>query len=124
MARHRQEDRFPLHRGVSASDARAVYAFTLALVHRFRTERESQGLVYADIAHRCGVLASVIERVERGDMELTVPMAARLSVAMGARLSDLVRAAEDDARGQGALSWAEQPTDVIDIGDLHEGGNT
>ena len=62
------------------------------LLHQARQERNLPLEALADAAHMHRTSISLIEKGRRG---VTIAAAARLSAAMGLRLSDLIRAAED-----------------------------
>ncbi len=60
--------------------------------------RRQEGLTLESLAERSGLHRTSIGLVERHERTLTINSAQRLCAALGVRLSDLVRRAEDDER--------------------------
>ncbi|MBE8521400.1 helix-turn-helix transcriptional regulator [Amycolatopsis sp. H6(2020)] len=75
-----------------------------ATVHAART---SQGLSAAALADRSGVSRAMIGKIERGDVQPTAALLAKLSAALGLTLSELIARAEGDERR--LVRAAEQP---------------
>jgi transcriptional regulator with XRE-family HTH domain len=59
-----------------------------------RRERERRGLSQEDFAERANVHRTYISSVELGKVNVGVEVANQLALALGLRLSDLVRRAE------------------------------
>ena len=70
----------------------------MQLAETVRATRERRGLSVAALAQRSGVSRAMIAKIERGDAQPTAVLLARLSVAFGMTLSELIAAAEDDDR--------------------------
>ncbi|MDS0139385.1 MULTISPECIES: XRE family transcriptional regulator [unclassified Amycolatopsis] len=75
-----------------------------ATVHAART---SHGLSAAALADRSGVSRAMIGKIERGDVQPTAALLAKLSAALGLTLSELIARAEGDERRLARA--AEQP---------------
>ncbi|NBH05816.1 XRE family transcriptional regulator [Amycolatopsis sp. SID8362] len=75
-----------------------------ATVHATRTSR---GLSAAALAERSGVSRAMIGKIERGDVQPTAALLAKLSDALGLTLSELIARAEGDERR--LVRAAEQP---------------
>jgi transcriptional regulator with XRE-family HTH domain len=73
-------------------------------VHAART---SQGLSAAALAETSGVSRAMIGKIERGDVQPTAALLAKLSAALGMTLSELIARAEGDDRR--LVRAAEQP---------------
>ncbi|MFJ7214255.1 helix-turn-helix domain-containing protein [Amycolatopsis sp. NPDC098790] len=75
-----------------------------ATVHAARTSR---GLSAAVLAEQSGVSRAMIGKIERGDVQPTAALLAKLSAALGLTLSELIARAEGDERR--LVRAAEQP---------------
>ncbi|MFJ1759544.1 helix-turn-helix domain-containing protein [Amycolatopsis sp. NPDC088138] len=75
-----------------------------ATVHAARTSR---GLSSAALAENSGVSRAMIGKIERGDVQPTAALLAKLSSALGLTLSELIARAEGDERR--VVRAAEQP---------------
>jgi transcriptional regulator with XRE-family HTH domain len=75
-----------------------------AAVHAARTSR---GLSTAVLAGQSGVSRAMIGKIERGDVQPTAALLAKLSAALGMTLSELIARAEGDERR--LVRAAEQP---------------
>jgi transcriptional regulator with XRE-family HTH domain len=75
-----------------------------ATVHAART---SLGLSAATLAEQSGVSRAMIGKIERGDVQPTAALLAKLSAALGMTLSELIARAEGDERRLARA--AEQP---------------
>jgi transcriptional regulator with XRE-family HTH domain len=75
-----------------------------ATVHEARTSR---GLSSAALAENSGVSRAMIGKIERGDVQPTAALLAKLSAALGLTLSELIARAEGDERR--VVRAAEQP---------------
>lgn len=73
-------------------------------VHAARTSR---GLSAATLAEDSGVSRAMIGKIERGDVQPTAALLAKLSAALGMTLSELIARAEGDERR--LVRAAEQP---------------
>lgn len=62
-----------------------------------RRTRSALGLTQQDLADRAGLDRSYLSDLERGRRNPTLTLQARLASALGARLSDLIRQAEEMA---------------------------
>lgn len=72
-----------------------------------RSARQSQSLSVALLAERAGVSRAMVGKIERGEVQPTAALLARLSGALGMTLSELVARAEgDDSR---LVRAADQP---------------
>ncbi|WP_320673217.1 helix-turn-helix domain-containing protein [Patulibacter defluvii] len=58
---------------------------------RVRSLRENMGLSLRDVAERCGVSATTLSQVERGETSPTLQVAARIAAGLDLRLSQLLR---------------------------------
>ncbi|MCK9248790.1 MAG: XRE family transcriptional regulator [Solirubrobacteraceae bacterium] len=58
---------------------------------RVRALREQMGLSLRDVAERCGVSATTLSQVERGETSPTLQVAARIAAGLDLRLSQLLR---------------------------------
>lgn len=58
---------------------------------RVRALRDNMGLSLRDLAERCGVSATTLSQVERGETSPTLQVAARIATGLGLRLSQLLR---------------------------------
>ncbi|HEX4214057.1 MAG TPA: XRE family transcriptional regulator [Candidatus Dormibacteraeota bacterium] len=58
---------------------------------RVRALRENMGLSLRDLAERCGVSATTLSQVERGETSPTLQVAARIASGLDLRLSQLLR---------------------------------
>ena len=74
-----------------------------ATVHAARTSR---GLSSAALAEASGVSRAMIGKIERGDVQPTAALLAKLSAALGMTLSELIARAEGDER---LVRAADQP---------------
>ncbi|HEX5407998.1 MAG TPA: helix-turn-helix transcriptional regulator [Pseudonocardiaceae bacterium] len=72
-------------------------AILVALGDLIRQARLASGLKLAELADRCGVSASVISRIELARRCPGLQMLMVICAALGIRLSDLFKAAEDAA---------------------------
>ncbi len=62
-----------------------------AVGERVRGLREAMGLSLRDLAQRCGVSATTLSQVERGETSPTLAVAARIAAGLGLTLSQLLR---------------------------------
>ena len=58
---------------------------------RVRALRDNMGLSLRDLAERCGVSATTLSQVERGESSPTLHVAARIAAGLDLRLSQLLR---------------------------------
>jgi len=72
-----------------------------------RAARASHGFSAAVLAGRSGVSRAMIGKIERGDVQPTAALLAKLSAALGMTLSELIARAEGDDRR--LVRAAEQP---------------
>ena len=61
-----------------------------------RSARESLGLSQEDFAERADVHRTYISSIELGKVSVGIEIASNLAIALGMRLSDLIRRAESD----------------------------
>jgi transcriptional regulator with XRE-family HTH domain len=80
---------------------------TSALARTVQAARADRGLSVAQLAEASGVSRAMISKVERGEAQPTAALLARLSVALGLTLSELIARAEDDSSRLTRL--ADQP---------------
>ncbi|WP_328455344.1 helix-turn-helix domain-containing protein [Amycolatopsis sp. NBC_00438] len=80
---------------------------TLRLAATVHTARTSQGLSAAVLAENSGVSRAMIGKIERGDVQPTAALLAKLSAALGMTLTELIARAEGD--GRRLVRAAEQP---------------
>ena len=66
----------------------------LQVGHRIAELRQGLGISQTDLAHKLGVSPQYIQRVERGDQNLTLRTMAKLAAALEARMLDLVMVPE------------------------------
>lgn len=87
-----------------------------------RQARVRQGLRLADMSELCGVSVSVISRVERvaRGNRLRVDMLLAMCTALGVRLSDVLRLAEDEAFPLDVQPWTENPAELTLAGYLDQ----
>jgi transcriptional regulator with XRE-family HTH domain len=64
---------------------------------RVRALRENMGLSLRDVAERCGVSATTLSQVERGETSPTLQVAARIAAGLDLRLSQLLRLDESSS---------------------------
>lgn len=69
--------------------------FSSALVAVIKKHRQAQGMSLAELARKAGLAQTYPGRVERGQYRPTVDVVHRMAKALGMRLSDLVREAEN-----------------------------
>lgn len=62
-----------------------------AVGERVRGLREAMGLSLRDLAQRCGVSATTLSQVERGETSPTLAVAGRIAAGLGLTLSQLLR---------------------------------
>jgi transcriptional regulator with XRE-family HTH domain len=74
---------------------------------RLRSARMDQGLSLAEAARRLGMSESVLSRVERARRDSGLLRLVMTSSALGVRLSDVLRLAEDDAFPLGSAPWTD-----------------
>ena len=82
-------------------------ALTVRLAATVHAARTSQGLSAAALAEASGVSRAMIGKIERGDVQPTAALLAKLSAALGMTLSELIARAEGDERR--LVRVAEQP---------------
>src|SRR2546423_5556779 len=80
---------------------------TARLAATVHAARMSQSLSAAVLAERSGVSRAMIGKIERGDVQPTAALLAKLSAALGMTLSELIARAEGDERR--LVRAAEQP---------------
>ncbi|TQM38971.1 helix-turn-helix domain-containing protein [Pseudonocardia cypriaca] len=81
---------------------------TSSLAAALQAARKTRGLSVSALAERAGVSRAMIAKIERGEAQPTAVLLARLALALGMTLSELVARAED---GAGRLvRAADQPT--------------
>src|ERR1700730_12237152 len=74
-------------------------ALSVRLAFAVRTARQARHLSVAVLADRANVSRAMVGKIERGEVQPTAALLARLSGALGMTLSELVaRAERDDAR--------------------------
>jgi transcriptional regulator with XRE-family HTH domain len=74
---------------------------------RLRSARMDQGVSLADAARRLSLSESVLSRLERARRDSGLVRLVMASSALGVRLSDVLRLAEDDAFPLGSAPWAD-----------------
>jgi transcriptional regulator with XRE-family HTH domain len=82
-------------------------ALTERLAATVHAARASLGFSTAELAARSGVSRAMIGKIERGDVQPTAALLAKLSDALGLTLSELIARAEGDQRRLARA--AEQP---------------
>jgi len=80
---------------------------TARLATTVHTARAARGLSASALAESSGVSRAMIGKIERGDVQPTAALLARLSGALGMTLSELIARAEGDDRR--LMRAAEQP---------------
>ncbi|UOZ04392.1 XRE family transcriptional regulator [Amycolatopsis sp. WQ 127309] len=80
---------------------------TLRLAATVHAARTSRGLSVAVLAEDSGVSRAMIGKIERGDVQPTAALLAKLSSALGMTLTELIARAEGDERR--LVRAAEQP---------------
>lgn len=89
-------------------DDGAVAAMLASIGSQLRTARQLRGWFLADLAARLGLSASVVCRMELARREPSLHQVILACAALGMRLSDVFRHAEDEAFPLGAGPW-ERP---------------
>lgn len=88
-----------------------------ALAVALRAARDDRGLSVSDLASVSGVSRAMISKIERGDAQPTAALLARLAVALGTTLSELVARAEGDvvrvATRQDQPIWTDPGTGYL-----------
>ncbi|HYS40001.1 MAG TPA: helix-turn-helix domain-containing protein [Pseudonocardiaceae bacterium] len=91
--------------GAESMDRAAAAAILNAVGARLRTARLNQGLSLAEAAARLYISDSVLSRLERAGRDSGLLRLIMTSSALGMRLSDVLRLAEDDAFPLGSAPW-------------------
>ncbi|WP_372492019.1 helix-turn-helix domain-containing protein [Kineosporia corallincola] len=81
--------------------------FGAALADAVQTVRTGRGVSVTALAEASGVSRAMIGKIERGEVQPTAALLARLAVALGVTLSELVARAEGE--GQRVARHAAQP---------------
>ncbi|GAB3002402.1 XRE family transcriptional regulator [Amycolatopsis acidiphila] len=88
--------------------------FTERLAHTVRTTRVARGLSVTALAESSGVSRAMIGKIERGEVQPTAALLARLSGTLGLTLSELISHAEGDPRRLSRAAdqevWADPDT--------------
>jgi transcriptional regulator with XRE-family HTH domain len=92
---------------MDAADANAILN---AVCTRLRSVRQNQGLDLAEGALRLRLSPSVLSRLERAKRSPTLFRLVMVSGALGVRLSDVLRLAEDEAFPLGSEPWSAHRT--------------
>lgn len=92
-----------------------VNAIMISVCNGIRTARLNQGLTQHEFSRRLHWSPSVLSRFERCGRVPSLLQVVRLSVTLGVRLSDLARAAEDEAAfPPGSAPWEPGPPTIED----------
>ncbi|HEX5119575.1 MAG TPA: helix-turn-helix transcriptional regulator [Pseudonocardiaceae bacterium] len=89
-------------------DDGAVAAMLASIGGQVRTARQARGWFLADLAAQLGLSASVLCRMELARREPSLYQVILTCAALGLRVSDVFRRAEDEAFPLGAGPW-ERP---------------
>jgi transcriptional regulator with XRE-family HTH domain len=77
---------------------RSTDLLTVRIASTIQAARAAQGLSISALAKNSGVSRAMIGKVERGEVQPTAALLARLSGALGLTLTELIARAEDDDR--------------------------
>lgn len=91
----------------------SVPVMTAAAGVLLRRARERQDLLQVRVAEQLGLSASVVCRIEWARREPRLATTLALCNVLGVRLSDVMRAAEDEAFPSGRGPWTEFPARLI-----------
>jgi transcriptional regulator with XRE-family HTH domain len=94
-------------------DVGGVAATARAVGLLLRRARENQELMQSQVAQRCGISTSVLCRLERARREPRLTVLLVLAGALGVRLSDVLRAAEDEAFPLGPVPWSPRSAELL-----------
>ena len=94
-------------------DINGVTAVRRAVGSLLRLARENQELQQSQVAELCGISTSVLSRLESAARQPRLTVLLALSGVLGVRLSDVLRAAEDEAFPVGPVPWSDRSADLI-----------
>lgn len=88
-----------------------------ALARTVQAARAEEGMSITALAERSGVSRTMINRIERGEVQPTAALLARLSAGLGLTLSQLIARAEDPGtrlnRAEDQQVWADPDTGYV-----------
>lgn len=94
-------------------DANGVMALNRAVGLLLRRARENQALPQQYVADKCGMSNSVVCRLESATREPRLAQLVMLCLVLGVRLSDVIRAAEDEAFPLDPVPWSGRSAELI-----------